>query len=1021
MTARRRDIGVVVMACVALALALFSAKQLPRLRDRDAPPGSLAALVGAAGADVRPIESRLTGGFRWAPFRGPKRDVTATDSLAIAARIVLTTPPTESSSETARARGAAYLLSGHHESALETLAAIAARGDADALSDLAAAQLESSIRHRSPRLLAEALASADRALRARADHVEALFNRALALERLGLRDDARLAWERYLAVDATSDWSHEARGRHRRLTPEPAFLEQLDAEHERAQRYSTIVTALARQDPFGARATGIRDILGRWADAVAQGNVTGEQRQLEIARRLGEAVAGDGGDEMLLRAVEAIDRASPAVRSELARGHASYRTGLELLATSRIVDAEAAFVAAAEVFERHGNPVALPARTFAAMTRFEQGRREESEREFRRLLNAIEPEYSAYRAFIVWQLGLCHAARADWGGAVRLLDATVSDFERLGETQNAAAVHRLLAFVHDQIGNRDSAANHWIAALSGSGRRSDLMLAKAVQSIAHAAALRRDWHVAASFFRLQAEIARRLDESVVLGDALFASAAVRDQMGDGAGAAADLAAAADVAAGIDDPAYRAHFALLELQTRGTLASTPSSEAVVLLTRAIDLHSSRAERIELPALFLHRARAHRAAGDAARAERDLERGIVELERHRGSLPEGELRWGAFHAAEELFEEAITLAVERNDAPKALQYAERARARSLLDVYGQSAVADFAALPDDCVVLSYVALPSRLIIFTVRREGVQAVTADVSREELTRAARDLSHALSSDAQENVTRELYRALVAPVEWVRTDAKTIVVVPDSTTAPIPFAALRDTRGEYLLQRHTIVVSPSAATFLSATARREREARPPQFALVISSSAAAGEDTLSFARGEARRVAELYARAVHVDDREADGDVFAKAGDAEVLHFAGHAIGDSRGLEPASIVVGVGAGQKRLTVRDIAALRLQRNATVVLAGCSTARGEPRASEGVLSVAHGFLMAGASSVIATLWKIDDGAASVFFPRLHERLAAGVPPAEALRETQLESIRRGDVPISLWAAVQNIGS
>ncbi|HWS72487.1 MAG TPA: CHAT domain-containing protein, partial [Thermoanaerobaculia bacterium] len=93
----------------------------------------------------------------------------------------------------------------------------------------------------------------------------------------------------------------------------------------------------------------------------------------------------------------------------------------------------------------------------------------------------------------------------------------------------------------------------------------------------------------------------------------------------------------------------------------------------------------------------------------------------------------------------------------------------------------------------------------------------------------------------------------------------------------------------------------------------------------------------------------------------------------------------------------------------------------VVLAGCGTSRGERRAAEGVISVAHGFLSAGAPSVIATLWPIDDDKASRFFPRLHRRLAEGLAPAEALRAAQLESIRNGDIPSSLWAAVQDIGS
>ena len=155
-------------------------------------------------------------------------------------------------------------------------------------------------------------------------------------------------------------------------------------------------------------------------------------------------------------------------------------------------------------------------------------------------------------------------------------------------------------------------------------------------------------------------------------------------------------------------------------------------------------------------------------------------------------------------------------------------------------------------------------------------------------------------------------------------------------------------------------------------------------------------------------------------DDAEFDALV-KHAPDADVIHFAGHAMGDDRGIEPASIVLRQNRQERRIGVAEIARLHLRPASTVVLAGCSTARGERRAAEGVISVAYGFLSAGAPSVIATLWPIDDRAASIFFPRLHERLAEGLSPPEALRQAQLESIRRGDVPVSLWAAVQDIGS
>ena len=244
---------------------------------------------------------------------------------------------------------------------------------------------------------------------------------------------------------------------------------------------------------------------------------------------------------------------------------------------------------------------------------------------------------------------------------------------------------------------------------------------------------------------------------------------------------------------------------------------------------------------------------------------------------------------------------------------------------------------------------------------------------------------------------------------------------VPDATTATVPFNALADARGEYLIERLPVVVAPSAAVFV-VTAERGRGAPRPASALIFSSSApTADASPLDAAEAEAVRIAGVYRSATHIGDDDAQFDVLKTRGpDAQVIHFAGHGIGDDRGIDDAAIVLRQNGQERRVTVAEIAKLRL-RDAVVVLAGCNTARGERRAAEGVISVAHGFLTAGATSVIATLWPIDDGAAARFFPRLHERLAEGLSPPEALRAVQLEAIRRGDIPTSLWAAVQSIGS
>jgi CHAT domain-containing protein len=139
------------------------------------------------------------------------------------------------------------------------------------------------------------------------------------------------------------------------------------------------------------------------------------------------------------------------------------------------------------------------------------------------------------------------------------------------------------------------------------------------------------------------------------------------------------------------------------------------------------------------------------------------------------------------------------------------------------------------------------------------------------------------------------------------------------------------------------------------------------------------------------------------------------------VIHYGGHADAGTEALMPA-LLLAADRERGRLDAREIASLKL-RAPVVVLAACATAEGTIHKTEGTTSLARAFLAAGAPSVIATLWPIDDGRAAPLFIRLHQAMTAGARPADALRSVQLEFIRGAAAgPHSLtWASIQSIGS
>ncbi len=104
------------------------------------------------------------------------------------------------------------------------------------------------------------------------------------------------------------------------------------------------------------------------------------------------------------------------------------------------------------------------------------------------------------------------------------------------------------------------------------------------------------------------------------------------------------------------------------------------------------------------------------------------------------------------------------------------------------------------------------------------------------------------------------------------------------------------------------------------------------------------------------------------------------------------------------------------VTAEELSALDLSACDLAVLSACDTGVGElARAGQGVASLQKALHMAGARSVITSLWKVDDAATAKFFERFYTRLwHEGLPKSEALWRTKLE-LRAEGHPVRDWAA------
>jgi CHAT domain-containing protein len=994
-------------AAAVLATALF----LIPTRD------PITRLIKSAPADHRLLAPRLAG-FPWARLQPPSRGTSAPDpadlKLTGTAGEVLEKTRDATDAEARHATGVAYLLIGQANESVDALEnAAQASEEWQPWNDLAAARYAAATGGKRPSQLPQALADADRALRLSPKAPEALFNRALILEAMGLQDAARNAWQQYLAVDPASEWSNEAREHLRRLQPrsssfEPKLLETMPAD------------ALVRQYPQDARRTAEGPLLGDWADAEVAGDGTRAAVLLARARAIGDALTRFSSEGLLADAVSAIERADPATRAALAAAHRTYRDGRIDYNKIRPGAAEKPFRSAAASFAQAGSPMADMASYYAASAAFDQSRGGEGRRQLTELLLRVDARrHRALSAEIGWQLAVCSNAAGDWGSAARYAMESASLFRSLGEQVHALYMDGIAAMPIEMIGEGDLAWQSRVQAFAGlSAAGQQRFLAPVMETAAITLAATGRPAAAASIADLLAAL------SLQPAYAAFSSAnAARYAAGSGDVQHAQQALARARASEqlVADRALResvrAQIALAEATVRH---GGDAQLAVAALDRSIEFFSRGEARIDLPDAYLQRARARRTNGDDAGALADYSAALGEVETQRTTISQGESRLRFLDVAAHIIEETVDLRLVRGDVAGAFAVADRAR--TLIDSQPVNVAArPAAALPDGVLVVEYAVLPRRTVVFCVSRSGVVAGSIEIERRALeTRVAAFAGRMRRRVSVEELREEasaLRRLLIDPLRPHLAGMRELVIVPDRQLHALPFAALWNAETkQYLAEEYTLRFAPSAAF-----SRRLPAASPQQAVLVIADPPAAAYPQLPASREEASAIAAMYDGATLLAGEAATRAAFVeRARGSALIHFAGHANSDATASHGALLFAGSGNDPGILGSSEVAQLRLGRSPLVVLAACGTLRGSALHVAGMSSLSRAFLIAGARGVVGTLWEVDDDVSAALFRRFHAHLRAGMAPAEALRAAQVDAIRSPDPRLAhpaTWSPVE----
>lgn len=258
----------------------------------------------------------------------------------------------------------------------------------------------------------------------------------------------------------------------------------------------------------------------------------------------------------------------------------------------------------------------------------------------------------------------------------------------------------------------------------------------------------------------------------------------------------------------------------------------------------------------------------------------------------------------------------------------------------------------------------------------------------------------------------RDLAEKLIDPVEDLLVGAKRIIVVPSGPLSDVPFCALQLKDGRHAIERWGFSYLPHAAL----VRQKPEAAREGRFLAFADS-----QGDLFEAQLEASEVAKGFKNATVLSGPKAlKSKLVELCSGARILHLACHGRYDIEGSRSPYIrLAGETQADWTLTVADILRLRLRGLDLAFLSGCHTARALQLGGDEMEGVHHAFLQAGARSVVACLWDIEDKATRSLVAGFYERLQAGVPKWVALRDTQLAFLRENPHPF-YWAAFKLLG-
>jgi CHAT domain-containing protein/Tfp pilus assembly protein PilF len=281
----------------------------------------------------------------------------------------------------------------------------------------------------------------------------------------------------------------------------------------------------------------------------------------------------------------------------------------------------------------------------------------------------------------------------------------------------------------------------------------------------------------------------------------------------------------------------------------------------------------------------------------------------------------------------------------------------------------------------------------------------------------------------------KQLHKILIAPIADLlpKDPNERVIFIPQESLFLVPFPALQDEQGKYLIEKHTILTAPSIQVLDLTRKQKHDGQRAAKDVLVVGNPTmpkikigelVAKLDPLPGAETEAIQIGKFFNTKALTGSKATKTIVMQKMQKARIIHLATHGLlHDFKGFGVPGAIALAPSGTPDdgidglLTAGEIFDMKLQAD-LVVLSACDTGRGNIT-GDGVVGLSRSLISAGVPSVMVSLWAVNDDSTAFLMTEFYRNSQQNPDKAVALRQAMLTTMKQYPNP-KQWAAFTLIG-